>query len=84
MKLYLLLAASGFANDLVLTSYYVHADRGHVWTCVGLCGLQQMFAIFQSYHSLLDPASPAERVKRLLSAAAGYTIAAYVSVSWLN
>lgn len=85
MRLYALLFASGFLNDLVLTSYYVHADRGHTWTCVSLCGLQQMLAIFQAYHSLagVELGSP-EQIKRWVAAALGYCAAAYVAVSWLR
>lgn len=83
MKLYALLALSGFLNDAVLTSYYVNADRGNALTCVILCALQQALAIFQAYHSFSDckPGSP-EQIRRWIAAALGYCAAAWVTVTF--
>lgn len=83
MRLYALLALSGFLNDMVLTSYYIHASRGHAWLCTGLCALQQVLAIFQAYHSFADckPGS-AEQIKRWVATALGYCAAAYVTVGF--
>lgn len=85
MKLYILLALSGFLNDAILTSYYVNADRGRAVLCVVLCGGQQALAIFQAYHSFSDcaPGSP-EQIRRWCAVALGYCAAAWVTVSWLG
>lgn len=41
MKIYALLFALGFANEALLTSYYINAAKGKRWLCVLLSLAQQ-------------------------------------------
>lgn len=81
-KLYFLLFVSGLVNDCLLTSYYIHAARGHAGTCTLLAFAQQVLAIYQARRTFtgIEPGSR-EQLYRMVAVAAGYVAAAYITVS---
>lgn len=54
MMVYALLFALGFANEALLTSYYLHAPFGHRWRCVVLSLLQQAVALSALCFNIVD------------------------------
>ena len=54
MSVYLLLFATGMANEALLTSYYLNAAKGRRWLCVALALGQQVVSIAATFYTLVD------------------------------
>ncbi len=54
MKIYAFLFAAGFANEFLLTSYYINAAKGRRWFCVGASLLQQLVSTGATFFTLVD------------------------------
>ncbi len=54
MLIYAFLFAAGFANESLLTAYYVCAAEGRRWRCVLLSLAQQVVSIASTLYTLVD------------------------------
>lgn len=54
MLIYAGLFALGFVNDALLTSYYLHAAKGHRWRCVLLSLGQQAVSMTAMAFNFVD------------------------------
>lgn len=81
MLVYLILFAICFANEFLLTTYYVNASKGKRWLCVGIAVLQQFVSVAAAFFNLVDvePLSR-EQFTRWVVTACAYGLATYVVV----
>lgn len=81
MVIYVLLFVLGFANDYLLTTYYLAAAKGRRWFCVGLSLAQQACSLSAVCFNLVDvePLSHEQFIRWGVTAVA-YACAAAVSV----
>jgi hypothetical protein len=71
----------GFINEYLLTSYYIHAAKGHRWLCMGLTMLQQSMSFTALWFNIVD-GSPSihERICRWFVTGLSYGAATYFVV----
>lgn len=81
MKVYVLLFCLGFANDWLLTTFYLQAAKGRHWLCAGLSLAQQVCSLTALAFNVVDvePLSR-EQLTRWIVTAFAYACAALVSV----
>ncbi len=81
MWVYLILFAICFANEYLLTTYYVNAAKGKRWLCVGIAVTQQFVSVAGAFFNLVDvePLSR-EQFTRWTITAFAYGLATYTVV----
>ncbi len=69
---YALLFGLGFANEALLTAYYVNAAHGRRWLCVALSLGQQAVAAGSLWFNVIEAVDTRERITRLIITAISY------------